>query len=83
MKVSHLGRSAAVLAIGSLALTACGSDNATGEGSGSTETSAADEMRADSRKLQVLVEKTGGDREPEAFAFLQAHLEESLAQEKS
>ena len=41
MKVSHLGRSAAVLAIGSLALTACGSDNATGEGSGSTETSAA------------------------------------------
>lgn len=40
MKVSHLGRSAAVLAIGSLALTACGSDNATGEGGGSAETSA-------------------------------------------
>ena len=40
MKVSHLGRSAAVLAIGTLALTACGSDNATGGGSG-TETSAS------------------------------------------
>ena len=40
MKASHLGRSAAVLAIGTLALTACGSDNATGNGSGS-ETSAA------------------------------------------
>ncbi|WP_298583424.1 phosphate ABC transporter substrate-binding protein PstS [uncultured Kocuria sp.] len=39
MKVSHLGRSAAVLAIGSLALTACGSDNATGGGSGSEDTS--------------------------------------------
>jgi phosphate transport system substrate-binding protein len=34
VKVSHLGRSAAVLAIGTLALTACGSDNATGEGAG-------------------------------------------------
>ncbi|MEX5299093.1 phosphate ABC transporter substrate-binding protein PstS [Kocuria sp. CPCC 205292] len=41
MKASHLGRSAAVLAIGTLALTACGSDNATGGGSGSAETSAA------------------------------------------
>ncbi|MEX5296143.1 phosphate ABC transporter substrate-binding protein PstS [Kocuria sp. CPCC 205268] len=41
MKVSHLGRTAAVLAIGSLALTACGSDNATGEGSGSAGTSAS------------------------------------------
>ena len=30
MKVSHLGRSAAVLAMGALALTACGSDNPTG-----------------------------------------------------
>jgi len=40
VKASHLGRSAAVLAIGTLALTACGSDNATGNGSGS-ETSAA------------------------------------------
>ena len=35
MKASQLGRSAAVLAIGTLALTACGSDNATGQGSGS------------------------------------------------
>jgi len=43
----------------------------------------ADEIRADYRKLQVLVDKTGGDREHEAFAFLQAHLEESLAQVKS
>ncbi|MCY1158755.1 MAG: pstS [Citricoccus sp.] len=31
MKALHLGRTAAVLAVGSLALTACGSDNATGE----------------------------------------------------
>ncbi|MDO4919223.1 phosphate ABC transporter substrate-binding protein PstS [Kocuria sp.] len=35
MKVSHVGRSAAVLVIGALALTACGSDNATGNGGGS------------------------------------------------
>ncbi|MUN64015.1 phosphate ABC transporter substrate-binding protein PstS [Kocuria sediminis] len=41
MKASHLGRSAAVLAIGTLALTACGSDNATGEATGSGESSAA------------------------------------------
>jgi phosphate transport system substrate-binding protein len=40
VKATHLGRSAAVLAIGTLALTACGSDNATQTGSGS-ETSAA------------------------------------------
>ena len=42
MKVSHVGRSAAVLAIGALALTACGSDNATGNtnsGGGSGESS--------------------------------------------
>ncbi len=31
MKASQFGRSAAVLTIGALALTACGSDNATGE----------------------------------------------------
>jgi phosphate transport system substrate-binding protein len=41
VKASHLGRSAAVLAIGTLALTACGSDNATGEAAGSGESSAA------------------------------------------
>ncbi|GEO95288.1 phosphate ABC transporter substrate-binding protein PstS [Kocuria turfanensis] len=41
MKASHLGRSAAVLAIGTLALTACGSDNATGGATGSGESSAA------------------------------------------
>jgi phosphate transport system substrate-binding protein len=31
VKALHLGRTAAVLAVGSLALTACGSDNATGQ----------------------------------------------------
>ncbi len=40
MKASQFGRSAAVLTIGALALTACGSDNATGEAT-SGETSAA------------------------------------------
>ncbi|MDN5631698.1 MULTISPECIES: phosphate ABC transporter substrate-binding protein PstS [Kocuria] len=40
MKLSHVGRSAAVLAIGALALTACGSDNPTGNaGGGSGEQS--------------------------------------------
>ncbi|WP_290500151.1 phosphate ABC transporter substrate-binding protein PstS [Kocuria sp. UBA5001] len=40
MKLSHVGRSAAVLAIGALALTACGSDNPTGSaGGGSGEQS--------------------------------------------
>ena len=34
MKVSNVGRSAAILAIGALALTACGSDNPTGESGG-------------------------------------------------
>jgi phosphate transport system substrate-binding protein len=40
VKASQFGRSAAVLTIGALALTACGSDNATGEAT-SGETSAA------------------------------------------
>lgn len=40
VKLSHVGRSAAVLAIGALALTACGSDNPTGNaGGGSGEQS--------------------------------------------
>lgn len=40
VKLSHVGRSAAVLAIGALALTACGSDNPTGNaGGGSGEKS--------------------------------------------
>ncbi len=40
VKLSHVGRSAAVLAIGALALTACGSDNPTGSaGGGSGEQS--------------------------------------------
>ncbi len=43
----------------------------------------AEEIRADYRKLQVLVDKTGGQREREAFAFLLSHLEYSLAQVKS
>lgn len=42
MKVSHLGRSTAVLAIGALALTACGSDNATGEATGAEAGSGSD-----------------------------------------
>ena len=42
MKLSHVGRSAAVLAIGALALTACGSDNPTGNaGGGAGESSEA------------------------------------------
>jgi phosphate transport system substrate-binding protein len=41
VKASHLGRSAAVLAIGSLALTACGSDNATNTGGGAETSSGA------------------------------------------
>lgn len=34
-----------------------------------------DEVTAEYRKLNVLVEKTGGPREHEAFAYLQQHLE--------
>ena len=41
MKTFHLGRSAAVLTIGALALTACGSDNATGGGSDTAATGQA------------------------------------------
>jgi uncharacterized protein len=33
-----------------------------------------DEIEADFRKLAVLVEKTGGPREKEAFAFLQSYI---------
>ena len=33
-----------------------------------------DEIRAEFRKLAILVEKTGGPREREAFAFLQEHI---------
>ena len=35
------------------------------------------EIEADFRKLGVLVEKTGGPREHEAFAFLQYYLKQS------
>lgn len=41
MKASHLGRCAAALAAGSLALTACGSDDATNTGSGAQAASGA------------------------------------------
>jgi hypothetical protein len=33
-----------------------------------------DEIEAEYRKFAVIVEKTGGDQEKEAFAFLQAHV---------
>jgi hypothetical protein len=36
-----------------------------------------DEIEADYRKLAVLVEKTGGPREREAFALLQGHLRQA------
>lgn len=39
----------------------------------------ADEVRADYRKLRILVEKTGGPAEHEAFEFLTAHVERVLA----
>lgn len=42
----------------------------------------ADEIRADYRKLRILVEKTGGSAEHQAFDFLQTHLETALAQRK-
>jgi hypothetical protein len=35
-----------------------------------------DEVEAEYRKLLVLVEKTGGPQEREAFAFLEGHLRE-------
>lgn len=38
----------------------------------------AEEVRADYRKLRVLVEKTGGPAEHAAFDFLQAHVERAL-----
>ncbi len=38
-----------------------------------------DEVRAEFARLAVLVEKTGGDQEREAFAFLQGHLERAAA----
>jgi hypothetical protein len=34
-----------------------------------------DEVAAEYRKLNVLIEKTGGPNEHEAFAYLQRHLE--------
>ena len=37
------------------------------------------EVRADYRKLRVLVEKTGGPAEHEAFEFLTVHVEQALA----
>jgi hypothetical protein len=39
----------------------------------------AADVRADYRKLRVLVEKTGGPAEHEAFAFLTDHVERALA----
>jgi uncharacterized protein len=41
----------------------------------------AEEVRADYRKLRVLVDKTGGPAEHEAFAFLTAHVERVLSGE--
>ncbi|WP_372699061.1 phosphate ABC transporter substrate-binding protein PstS [Arthrobacter sp. JSM 101049] len=41
MKVTHIGRSAAVLSVAALALTACGSDNPTGDAAGATSGSSA------------------------------------------
>lgn len=38
-----------------------------------------DEVRADYRKLRILVEKTGGPKEHEAFAFLSEHVESVLS----
>ncbi len=39
------------------------------------------EVRADLRKLRVLVEKTGGPAEHEAFEFLAAHVDRTLGEE--
>ena len=39
------------------------------------------EIVADYRKLRVLVDKTGGPQEREAFDFLQAHLDTAMAKE--
>jgi hypothetical protein len=36
------------------------------------------DIDAELRKLAVVVDKTGGEREREAFAFLQAHVDEAL-----
>ena len=41
----------------------------------------ASEVLGEYRKLQVLVEKTGGPVEHEAFAFLRRHVEQALAKE--
>ena len=41
----------------------------------------ADEVRAEYRKLRVLVEKTGGPAEHTAFDFLTDHVERALAGE--
>jgi uncharacterized protein len=41
----------------------------------------AADVRADYRKLRVLVEKTGGPAEHEAFDFLQAYLDRALGEE--
>lgn len=38
------------------------------------------DVRADYKKLRVLVEKTGGPREHEAFEFLQAYVEQTLSE---
>jgi uncharacterized protein len=40
----------------------------------------AEEVRADYRKLRVLVEKTGGQAEHAAFEFLRAHVERALGE---
>jgi hypothetical protein len=41
------------------------------------------EIEAEFRRLTVLVEKTGGPTEREAFAFLTAHLEREKARRNS
>jgi hypothetical protein len=41
----------------------------------------AAEVRADYRKLRVLVEKTGGPAEHEAFDFLQAYIDRALGED--
>jgi hypothetical protein len=40
----------------------------------------ADEVRADYRKLRVLVEKTGGPAEHAAFNFLQQYIDRALGE---
>jgi uncharacterized protein len=42
-----------------------------------------DEINAEYRKLAVIVEKTGGEREKEAFAFLQEHIAKPVANSRT